>query len=73
MKAEEYITPIKVKVRLKYGQFSGETNKWFCTINGEKRVVTVRDVVWYCTSVEEAAKSFKKSEVESFNITGEWE
>lgn len=60
--------PIKVMVTLRRSQFTGEDNKWVCTINGEKRVVTLRDVQWFCESMEEAISSFNEEEIESYNI-----
>jgi len=63
---------IKVRVKLRQGQYTGEMNKWGCTINGEKREVTMRDVEWYCLSLEGAVHSFKESEIESFNIIGDY-
>jgi len=33
---ERTFTPIKVKVTLRQGQFTGIMNKWICTIHGEK-------------------------------------
>ena len=69
---KQIFTPIKVRVRLKQGQYTGIMNKWICTIYGEKREVPMRDVEWYCMTVEDAVYSFKKSEIESFNISGNY-
>jgi hypothetical protein len=55
-------TPIKVRVRLRQEQYTGVINKWICTIHGEKREVTMREVEWYCMSVEDAVHSFIESE-----------
>ena len=66
-------TPIKVRVELRREQFTGELNKWMCTINGEQRVVTMRDVEWYCNSLAEALNTFKEEEICSFVITGNYE
>lgn len=60
--------PIKVRVRLRRGQYSGVMNKWICTIHGEKREVTMQDVEWYCMNLEDALHSFKESEIESFSL-----
>lgn len=65
-------TPIKVRVKLRQRQYTGVMNKWICTIHGEKREVTMRDVEWYCINVEDAVHSFKVSEIESFSIVGEY-
>jgi hypothetical protein len=65
-------TPIKVRVTLRKGQYTGVMNKWICTIHGEKREVTMRDVEWYCMNVEDAVHSFKESEIESFSIVGQY-
>lgn len=70
MAESDIYTPISVRVKLRKSQFSGETNKWKCTINGEDRIVTLRDVQWFCTSVEEASRSFVENEIESFVIGG---
>jgi hypothetical protein len=63
-------TPIKVRVRLRQEQYTGVINKWICTIHGEKREVTMREVEWYCMSVEDAVHSFIESEIQSFSIVG---
>jgi transcriptional regulator NrdR family protein len=63
---------IKVRVKLRQGQYTGVMNKWICTIHGEKREVTMRDVEWYCMNVEDAVHSFKESEIESFSIVGQY-
>ena len=65
-------TPIKVRVKLRQGQYTGVMNKWICTIHGEKREVTMRDVEWDCMNVEDAVHSFKESEIESFSIIGQY-
>ena len=65
-------TPIKVRVKLRQGQYTGVMNKWICTIHGEMREVTMRDVEWYCMNVEDAVHSFKESEIESFSIIGQY-
>ena len=69
---ERTFTPIKVKVTLRQGQFTGIMNKWICTIHGEKREVTTRDVEWHCMNVEDAIHSFKENEIESFSIVGQY-
>jgi hypothetical protein len=63
-------TLIKVRVRLRQEQYTGVINKWICTIHGEKREVTMREVEWYCMSVEDAVHSFIESEIQSFSIVG---
>ena len=65
-------TPIKVRVKLRQGQYTGVMNKWICTIHGEKREVTMCEVEWYCMNVEDAVHSFKENEIESFSIVGEY-
>ena len=65
-------TPIKVRVTLKNSQYTGELNKWICTIHGEKREVTMQDVQWYCMNVQTAVNSFKEEEIRSFTITGDF-
>ena len=37
----------------------------------KKREVTMRDVEWCCMNVEDAVRSFKESEIESFSIIGQ--
>jgi hypothetical protein len=65
-------TPITITLRLRQKQYTGVRNKWACTIHGEKREVTMRDVQWHCVSVEDAINSFKESEIESFTIEGHY-
>ena len=68
----QHVQPIKVRVKLRPGQYTGMLNKWICTINGEKREVTMQYVEWYCMSPESAVYSFKISEIESFTIEGNY-
>ena len=70
--SERIFAPIKVRVKLRQGQYTGVMNKWICTIHGEKREVTMRDVEWCCMNVEDAVHSFKESEIESFTIVGQY-
>lgn len=70
--ARTFTPPIRVRVKLRQSQYTGVTNKWICTIYGEKREVTMREVEWYCMSVEGAVHSFKESEIESFSIVGQY-
>ena len=73
MLAHVLLLQLRVKVKLrKQGQYTGVMNKWICTIHGEKREVTMRDVEWYCMNVEDAVHSFKESEIESFSIIGQY-
>ena len=67
---EEELNPVKVKVKLKNEMKTKDTTKWLCTINGERRIVTSQVVVWYCTSLEQAAKSFERKEIQYFVIDG---
>lgn len=66
------VAPVKVRVKLRQGQFAGVINKWICTINGEKREVTMQYVEWYSATPEGAVHSFKTSEIESFIIEGSY-
>ena len=66
---EILISPIEVRVVLQDGQYVGR-NRWRCTINGEEREVARPEVLWYCEDIEGAVHSFKKKELKSFTITG---
>ena len=62
---------IAVTVKLKKHQRSNEYGKWYCTVNGEKKIVNNYLVRWYCESFEDALKSFDKNEIYSVTIEEE--
>jgi hypothetical protein len=63
-------TPITIRVTLKRCMYVGH-NKWKCCINGETRLVTSQDIQYFALDMNEAANSFRKSEVDKVIITYE--
>jgi len=62
---EDYI---RVSVKLK-PEMRQDDGRWKCMVLGEEKVVMLDRVQWYCETIEEAATSFKPSEVVYFTIT----
>ena len=63
----EKLDLVKMELHLKRSQMVSD-NKWSCTIDGEKRLVTSHVVQYYATSMSKALSSFDKEEINQVSI-----
>lgn len=68
---EELYYPIKVKLKLKKTCYQS-LNQWLCHISDEPRIVTTEIVEYVASDIEEAAQSFRKTEVEYVIISAHY-